>query len=61
MSVRKVGKSWWVDFSYDHVRYRKRSPLNTRAGAETYEVTMRMKLARGLSPFTNQENLERDI
>jgi hypothetical protein len=47
MSVRKLGKSWWVDMRYNYVRYRKRSPLNTRAGALMYEATLRFKLMRG--------------
>lgn len=47
MAVRKMRKSWWVDFRWRHVRYRKRSPLNTKWGAETYEVTLRTALARG--------------
>jgi hypothetical protein len=47
MAVRKLGKSWWVDMRYNYVRYRKRSPLNTRAGALMYESTLRLKLMRG--------------
>jgi integrase len=42
-------KSWWVDFSANHMRYRKRSPENTKAGAEAYEAVLRQKLARGES------------
>jgi len=47
MAVRKIKISWWVDFWADHIRYRKRSPENTKAGAEAYEAHMRQKLARG--------------
>jgi integrase len=36
-----------VDFQINNVRYRKRSPENSRAGAEVYEATLRGKLARG--------------
>jgi integrase len=49
MSVRKINNSWWVDFRADYVRYRKRSPENSKAGAEAYEATLRKKLARGES------------
>jgi len=47
MTVRKVKKSWWVDFQQKRKRYRERSPENSRAGAEAYEATLRGKLARG--------------
>jgi integrase len=47
MAVRKIKKSWWVDFRADYVRYRKRSPENTKAGAEAYEANLRQKLVRG--------------
>lgn len=47
MAVRKINNSWWVDFAFNYTRYRKRSPDNSKAGAEAYEVLMRQKLARG--------------
>jgi hypothetical protein len=40
-------KSWWVDFRFNHMRYRKRSPENTRIGALAYEATLKYKLGRG--------------
>ncbi len=46
MSVYKLKGSWWVDFTYEHERLRKRSPLNTRGGACEYEVHLRKELAR---------------
>jgi integrase len=49
MAVKKIKNSWWVDFRSDYIRYRKRSPENTKAGAEAYEATLRHKLARGES------------
>lgn len=36
-----------MDFQESNVRYRKRSPENSRAGAAAYEATLRGKLARG--------------
>lgn len=45
MAVRKVKGSWWVDFQINFTRYRKRSPLNSKAGAEAFEVQMRQALA----------------
>src|SRR6266478_312817 len=49
MAVRKIKNSWWVDFRHADVRYRKRSPANSKAGAEDYEATIRQKLSRGES------------
>lgn len=47
MSVRKIRNSWWVDFRFEGVRHRRRSPENSRRGAEAYEATLRGRLARG--------------
>src|SRR5262249_33574843 len=47
MAVRIMKKSWWVDFRFNHTRYRRRSPENSRAGALSYEATLRHKLAQG--------------
>jgi integrase len=47
MTVRLIKKTWWVDLRIDHVRYRKRSPENSKAGAQAYEAAVRQRLARG--------------
>jgi integrase len=47
MAVRLIRKSWWVDLRFNHTRYRKRSPENSRAGARAYEFALRQRLARG--------------
>ena len=47
MAVRRFKGSWWADFRFNRVRYRKRSPDNSRAGARAYETTLRNKLAKG--------------
>lgn len=47
MAVRMMKKSWWVDFRFDHLRRRRRSPENSKAGALAYEAMLRQKLARG--------------
>lgn len=47
MAVRQIKGSWWVDFRCEYVRYRKRSPENSRAGAQAYEALLRRRLARG--------------
>jgi integrase len=46
MGVRKPrGKGWQADFQLNGVRYRKSSPLNTKAAAESLEVRMRQELS----------------
>ena len=47
MAVRKIKNSWWIDIRHNHLRYRKKSPDNSRAGAEAYEATLRQRLAKG--------------
>lgn len=49
MSIRKRGNKYWVDFRYGRTRYRHPSPINTRAGAQEYETSIRSKLAKGES------------
>jgi integrase len=47
MATRKIRNAWWVDFRWAGARHRKRSPVNTRAGAAQYELILREKLMRG--------------
>jgi len=47
MAQRKIRNAWWVDFHWKGTRFRKRSPVNSRAGAATYELTLRERLLRG--------------
>lgn len=49
MSARKMRNTWWIDFRFNGRRYRKRSPENTRAGAQAFETVLRQKVARGES------------
>src|SRR5229473_7030864 len=66
MALRMLKKSWWVDLRFDHRRYRKKSPENSKAGAEAYEAALRHKLARGesidaVSRDSDREPLFRDF
>ena len=54
MAVRQFRHSWWVDLRVAHTRYRRRSPENSRAGAQAYEALLRHRLARGESIDTQQ-------
>lgn len=47
MAVRRIDGWHYVDFYFQHKRYRKRSPVNSKGGAEAYEATLRHKLAHG--------------
>ena len=47
MTVRKIKNSWWVDFRVDYLRYRRRSPENSKAGSAAYEALLRQRLAHG--------------
>jgi len=47
MSTRIIKRSWWVDFRVGYIRYRVRSPDNSRAGAAAFEAVLRQRLARG--------------
>jgi len=49
MAVRIIKGSWWIDIRINHARYRKRSPENSKAGAQAYESVLRHKLSRGES------------
>lgn len=45
MAVRKLKGSWWVDFQYRRERVRRRSPLNTKGGAQEHEIFLRQFMA----------------
>lgn len=46
MGVRKLKGSWWVDFQWKQVRHRRRSPVNSKGGAQQYEAALRNELLR---------------
>lgn len=46
MPARKIRNRWWVDIRYNFTRYRKKSPLNTKGGAQDYETYLRGELAK---------------
>lgn len=50
MGVRKIKTSWWIDLRDEGRRIRKRSPENSKAGAEAFEALVRHRLARGEPP-----------
>ena len=61
MAIRKRGKVYWVDFSYNKFRFRRRSPENTFQGAKAYERLLQQKLTRGEPINDVQENSNKNI
>lgn len=47
MTARKYKGAWWVDFRFERERIRKKSPVDTKRGADDYEHTLRERLLRG--------------
>jgi integrase len=44
MATRRIGNYWYVDFRWERERIRRKSPLNTKRGAEDYEHHLRQQL-----------------
>lgn len=51
MAVRKLknNRVWYVDICHNRRRYRRKSPINSKRGAETYEHELMLKLLSGKS------------
>lgn len=58
MTVIKRRNQYWIDFSHNKKRYRKRSPDNSLAGGKNYEALIRQRLARG-EPIDGFESIEK--
>lgn len=59
MSARKIKNNWWVDFRFGGERYRKKSPVNTKAGALNHEAMLREKLVKGEPIEENRPELKK--
>jgi integrase len=51
MTARKYRGHWYVDFQFERARIRRRSPVDTRRGADEYERILRQRLLDGV-PLT---------
>jgi len=66
-TIRRLdrGGEWWVDFRYRRKRLRKRSPVQTKRGAEQFERQLRQEFAEdethGRNPFAGPPPLLRDF
>lgn len=47
MSCRQISGTWYADFRFNRRRYRKKSPVNTKTGAKSYEHKLRTMLLNG--------------
>ncbi len=47
MAARRMKEAWWVDFRFEGERIRRKSPVDTRRGAEEYERRLRAQLLDG--------------
>jgi integrase len=47
MTARRMKGSWWVDFRFKGDRIRRKSPIDTKRGAEEHERKMRQQLLDG--------------
>jgi integrase len=47
MSIKQRYGSWYIDFRFQGERIRKKSPVNSSAGAKNYESMLRQKLLSG--------------
>jgi hypothetical protein len=55
MTARRYKRAWWVDFRFERARVRKKSPVDTKRGAEDYERVLREWLLRG-EPLDGDKN-----
>ena len=56
MTARRIKGAWWVDFRFHGERFRKKSPLDSKRGAEEYERQLRTELL--LPPHEQLEQKE---
>jgi integrase len=62
MTARKYKGHWWADFYYERKRVRRRSPVDTKRGAQEHERTLRQRLMNGepLDPTPAEPEVEVD-
>jgi site-specific recombinase XerD len=60
MSARFMFGYWYVDFRFNQKRYRKRSPENSKRGAQAYERLLMSRLVSG-EPFVEIVEKKKDF
>lgn len=58
MTVRRIKGAWWVDFRFNGVRYRRKSPIDTKRCALEYERRLRQELLDDNNFEKNKEENE---
>ena len=56
MSIYKRGKNYWINIRFNGQRHRIASPDRTLAGSQSYEATLRRRLAQG-KPITDEPDI----
>ena len=59
MAVRKINNHWYVDIRWNGDRHRKRSLVDSKAGAKAYELSVCNRLTRGESINEHRDNPEK--
>lgn len=49
MAARRYKGAWWTDFRFNRERIRRKSPVDTKRGAEEHERRLRQRLMDGLA------------
>ncbi|MBI2551325.1 site-specific integrase [Candidatus Uhrbacteria bacterium] len=58
MAIRKIDGAWCVDFRFNRERIRRKSPEDSRRGAEAFELLLKRKLLKGESIEATEEPKE---
>lgn len=61
MSVRRIKGAWWVDLRFKNQRIRRKSPVDTKAGAQSYEVQIRRELLEGTFEQKKEETPKQEV
>lgn len=61
MSTRIIRGAWWIDMRWERTRIRRKSPVNTKRGAEEYERRVRRELLDGTFEKREEEEPPKEI
>ena len=60
MTARKIDGHWYVDLRIERKRVRRRSPLDTKRGAQQYEAVLRARVLAGESLDGSEQRKEEE-
>lgn len=62
MSVRRMKGAWWVDLRFKNERIRRKSPVDTKAGALSFEAQIRRELLEGtFEAYKNEQPKPKEV